>query len=213
MRLFSFVLLMVLAGCSGPREVEQDAPVTVRTVGALRDSLAAPAGGVRRAVAARRLGAAGVTPLADGAFTIGSELPGVGGFVPGRHPIGRPELVVLGSALDAATAPVVLEAARMLVTQSLAQNVPERTVLVAFWGADESAAQGVATLLRQPLWPRSAVRAVVVVGDALGDDAAVGVSVRSVSAEGAAPEAVARVVAAVLDAATFRPPVPADSTR
>ncbi len=207
------LVLVLLAGCAVPQEVAQTAPVTARTVQAIRDSIAsARSEPARRAVAARRLAAAGVTPLAGGAFNVGPAAPEVGGFVPGRHALGRPELVVLGSALDASTAPVVLEAARVLVARSLVANVPERTVMVAFWDGRQPAARGAASVVGLPLWPRPSVRAVVVVGESLPALSVEGVPALTVSLGDAGPEAVARVVAAALEAATYRSPIPADST-
>jgi hypothetical protein len=206
-----------LAGCFAsasrfppPAEVAPDA----EAVEALADSLAgAPSPAARRAVAARRLAAAGVTPLAGGVpgagpgggtFQAGLAVPLVGGFVPGGRPVARDALVVVGASLEGPAAPAVLEAARVLVARSLWETTPERTVEVVFWSGD--ARDGAAGALRLPLWPRDAVRAVLVVGDDVGAEVE-GVPAFSLAAPGPADAALAaRVVRRVLELAEHADP-------
>jgi len=85
-------------------------------------------------------------------------------LIPGRHPLGRPELVVLGTSFGGPGAPAVLEAARVLVERSTWTLVPERTVEVVLWTSRWDDRQAVGQVLRAPIWPREAIRAVLVVG-------------------------------------------------
>lgn len=220
MRVALSLALVAIVGCSASGEVPRTAPVTARTVGLVRDSLVtAPTEAARRAVAARRLAAAGLTPLAGGtpraARDFGTDPEGsvVGGYVPGRHPLGRSQLVVLGSPLDEASAPVVLEAARVLVARSEVQNVPERTVQIALWDGRRPDREGIASAFDLALWPREAIVSVVAVGDEAGLIDVQGVPVVVLLPTSDAPVLVDRVVSAVLAAATYQPPVVADSTR
>lgn len=143
-------------------------------VEALADSLAeAPSSAARRAVVVRRLAAAGFTPLAggvqrDGRYLVGVGTPYVGGFVPGRQPVVRDELVLVGTSLDGPAAPAVLEAGRVLVARSMWETTPGRTVEFVFWSGRTPAREGVAGALRLPTWPRDAVVAVLLVGDDVG---------------------------------------------
>lgn len=222
MRFVLVLTLLGVAGCATADDVRREGPATTETVGAVEESLRlAPSVAERQAAAVRYLAAVGVTPLADGSFNVARPLgadgmfgsgalpPHVGGFVPGRDPLGRAELVVLGARLDGASAAIVLEAARVLVARS-PENVPERTVLVALWDSRQSDADGLAAVLRGPLWPRSSVAAAVVVGAERAARADLPITVLTPDVD--RPGAVARTVAAVVEAAAYRSFSP-DSTR
>ena len=220
-------LLAVGAGCASVQDLTQTQPVTAETLALVRDSLRAGApGAARRAAAVRRLAAAGVTPFADGTFDGGRppnrdglyQLDGgpggaevVGGFVPGRHPLGRSRLVVLGASSDETSASAVLEASRVLVARSLVENVPDQTVLVTLWDGRASNEAGVASALALPVWPRTAVTSVVVVGAT--DGVVDGVPVRGIRSDGDPVALVEQIVASVVEAAAYVPPVYADSTQ
>ena len=164
----------------------------------------------------RALAEAGLTPLADGrpndaeepdaaAFT--APTSGLlGGFVPGRQPLLRPELVVLVAPADGPLAAAVLEAGRLLVIRSMTENEPGRTVLVAL----TSGAEGPSAAVRLPVWPADAIREVLVVGegpelpDSLG-----GAVVRPVSVGPTLAATATRAVRAALNAAVR--PVAIDS--
>lgn len=149
--------LLVVGGCAASADLTRTEPVTAATLALVADSLAVASGG-RRAAAARRLAVAGVTPLADGGFTWG---PVVGGYLPGRHALGRPQLVVVGAPLGSADVPALLEAVRGIAGRS-EENLPERTILVALW--DASRGGSLASAVGPPLWPREAVVSVVTLG-------------------------------------------------
>ncbi|WP_420454525.1 hypothetical protein [Rubrivirga sp.] len=167
MRALLLASALAVSACAGPDPVPTgpDAPVSVRALAGLTDSLAAARSTTpRRAFLRRQLVRAGVTPFGDGGLVARYQtdlgVPVVGGFVPGRSPLGRSELVVLGTRADGPATAAVLEAARVLVERSLWTSQPERTVEVAFW----SAGDGVRQVIRSSLWPRAAVRAVVMAG-------------------------------------------------
>ncbi|PAP77509.1 hypothetical protein [Rubrivirga marina] len=159
---------LTAAGCAGADEAAHFGPEAVpsaRAVAALTDTLAeARSTTPRRAAIRRALVRAGVTPFGDGRlqarFQTDLGIPLVGGFIPGRHPLGRAELVVLGTRVDGGAVPAVIEAAHVLVQRSQYATVPERTVEVAFWPGGD----GVRQVLRSSLWPRDQIRAFVVAG-------------------------------------------------
>ena len=161
----------------------------------------------RRAALRRALVRAGVSPFGDGRleaeYQTSLGVPLVGGYVPGRHPTGRTDLVVLGTRVDGAGVPAVLEAARVLAERSQWANVPERSVEVAFWPAGD----GVRQVLRSSLWPREAIRAVVVAG---GEGAATvdGVPVTRLPLGGDAVALAAALVDSTLALARVPPPPP-----
>ncbi len=167
MRVLLLASALAVSACAGPDPLPSGPAVTVspRALVGLADSLAAAQSTTpRRAFLRRELVRAGVTPFGDGGLvaTYQTDLgvPVVGGFVPGRSPLGRSELVIVGTRADGPAAAAVLEAARVLVERSLWTSQPERTVEVAFW----SAGDGIRQVIRSSLWPSGAVRAVVMVG-------------------------------------------------
>ena len=127
--------------------------------------------------------------------------------MPGRHPLARADLVVVGTSLDGPGAPALLEAARVLVERSQWATVPERTVLVALWTGRWADRRGVAETLAAPVWSRGAVRAVLVVGDgpAGGVDT---LAVETLAPGGGGPGLAAALVERVA-ALAARPPRPA----
>jgi hypothetical protein len=124
----------------------------------------APSDSARYAVAVNLFTAAGLTPLAGERFTYRRLSPVVAGFVPGRTPGERDTLVVVAGDLSGPSAGAVVEAARLLAETAARNEGPERTVLVALWGATGSPQEGLADVLAFPLWPAGAVRGVLVVG-------------------------------------------------
>ena len=107
----------------------------------------------------------GLTPFAGGAapsdarrYALGAPDSLVGGFIPGRHPIARGELVTVRTSLRDGAAVDLLEASRILVQRSQVENVPGRSLLIAFSSGDRvprAPAQGV----ENALWASSKVRA------------------------------------------------------
>ena len=207
-------VVCVLSGClassgavSPPEAVRPDP----EAVAVLADSLAVADAAGRRAVAARALRRAGVTPLAGGLFTRGVGVPVVAGFVPGRVPGKASSLVVVAADLgDPAAAAAAVEAARVLVGLSLVRPVPERTVQVALW-SDPDPRGGLGAVLRSPLWPRDAVASVVAVGDRPTlPDSLGGVPVTAIAAD--RPALADRIVEAALaraaEPSVVPPPAP-----
>ena len=101
----------------------------------------------------------GLTPLAGGAapfdarrYALGPQETWLGGFIPGRHPVLRSELVLVRAASEDLAAGRLLEAARVLVERSQTENLPGRSVLVAFY-ADST------QRLARSLWPAASVHA------------------------------------------------------
>lgn len=171
MRIATLVLaLAALASCSGPRDLTPTGPSarpSARHVAALADSLAEVASTTpRRAFLERALRRSGVTPLRDGVgrshYQVDLGVPIVGGFIPGHHPVGRTDLVVVGTRLDGPGVAALLEAVAVLTERSRWTAQPERSLHVAFWPAGDGVRQAVLT----PLWSRDAIRAVVLVGPA-----------------------------------------------
>lgn len=107
----------------------------------------------RRAVAVRLLAESDVTALTRDRYTL--EAPTatapvlVGGFIPGRVPGRRAELVVVGTALGGRAASALLDAAMALAAQARYGQEPERSVLVAFWPRGS----GPRDVLALPIWP------------------------------------------------------------
>ncbi len=161
---------LAVAACSGSEAALPSGPsasVSPRAVASLADSLAANRSTTaRRAFLKRSLVRSGLTPFGDGRldpqFQTDLGVPVVGGYVPGRHPVGRPELVIVGTRVDGPGVASLLEAVRVLVERSEWVSQPERSVEVAFWPAGDGVRQGV----RASLWSRSQIRAVVTVGGA-----------------------------------------------
>lgn len=119
----------------------------------------------RAAAAAERLADAGATPLGDGRVRpqpddVWAWRGAVAGFVPGRDPVRRSELVTVAAPLDAPEAAALIEAARRVVALA-AHGSPHRSVLVALWRDDP------AEIGRMPVWPDS-LRAPVVTLEAVG---------------------------------------------
>lgn len=169
MRIAALILtLAALAACSGPRDLPPAGPSarpSARHVAALADSLAEAASTTpRRAFLERSLRRYGVTPLRDGVgrsrYQVDLGVPIVGGFIPGHHPVGRTDLVVVGTRLDGAGVASLLEAVAVLAERSRWTSQPERSLQVSFWPAGD----GVRQALRSSLWPRDAIRAVVMIG-------------------------------------------------
>lgn len=211
MRTLLSVLAAALLGvaCATPsRPADRLRRVDLRRVEAVGDSLAKAASGAeRQAVFVHALAASGLTPLAAGSFTTGLAPGIVGGLVPGRQPVARPTLVVVGTSAEDPAAPLVLEAARLLVVRSLYETVPERTVLVAFWDGG-AAPRGVEAVLQTPLWPRDRIAGAVVVGEEREGVSDVPVVSLPVEAGDRGAE-VLRLVAAFVEAAQV--PAPPDT--
>ena len=108
----------------------------------------------------------GVTPFAGGAapndvrrYALGAPDSLVGGFVPGRHPIARGELVTVRAAAQDAAAIDLLEASRVLVERSKVENVPSRSLLVAFHAPSGADSRRLAQGTESALWASSRVHA------------------------------------------------------
>ena len=163
-------LAVAASGCSGsePTATGPTAAPSARLLAATSDSLGAAGPAARQALARRLLQGSGVTPLADMGrrraanprFTVGSTTL-VAGLVPGRYPLARDELVIVGTSLDGPQAGPVVEAMRVLAERSQWAVVPERTVMVALWTGPDGAREA----LNSGVWPRSEVRAVLTVGE------------------------------------------------
>ena len=165
-------LAAALSACGLTRGPQTLAERTARTAERLA---AAPSPDARRAVAVALFAEAGLTPVAGlraetGArFEVGSLAPGalVAGLVPGRRAGRRDTLVVLAAALGGPHAATLVEAARLLVTHADSRgDAPERSVLVALWPAGAARAEGLMAVRAFPLWPRGAVRVLLVAEDA-----------------------------------------------
>ncbi|WP_412068249.1 hypothetical protein [Rubrivirga sp. IMCC43871] len=214
MRLATLILALVAAGCAGPSPLPTgpDAPVSARAVAATADSLAT---GDRAAALGRALARAGITPFGDYSlrtespqFVVGTP-PMLGGYIPGEHPVGRPELVVVAVSMASDAVPAVVEAMRVVVERSHWGGTPDRTVLVAFWtGARGS--DGLRQPLSAGLWPRALVRSLVTVGTA--PDSLAGLPVVSVpDADG--PALAVALVDAITRTARYTAPPDTLSTR
>ncbi len=163
--------LVLLAGCTGASPALPTGPDVVpsaRALAAVTDSLTTAATPLeRRHRVVRALVRYGLTPLAglggyeDTPPRYGADGPVLAGLIPGRHPLARPELVIVGAEVNGPHAAAVLETARVLVERSEWANVPERTVMVALWTGD----RGPESALRLGIWPRDQVRAVIAVGE------------------------------------------------
>ncbi len=199
---YTLLLLATLAvgagGCSAsdlPTATGPAAAPSARRLAATADSLAAvPSGPARRALAQRLLKRSGVTPLADMGrqraanprFAVDAA-SSVAGFVPGRYPLARDELVVVGTSLGGPHVAPLVEAMRVLAERSRWAVVPERTVMVALWSGPD----GARGALTSGVWPRQNVRAVLTVGEA----AAVPDSLTAVAIPAASPATVAERLA------------------
>ena len=107
MRALLLVSALTVSACAGPDALPSgpEAPVSPRLLAGLADSLgAARSTTPRRAFLRRQLVRDGVTPFGDGwlvaRYQTDLGAPLVGGFVPGGSPLGRSELVVLGTRAD-----------------------------------------------------------------------------------------------------------------
>lgn len=167
---FLLAALATLAACTGADPALPTGPDVVpsaRALAVVRDSLAtAPTPERRRARIVRAMQRAGITPLADlgrqDALNSRFEVDGViAGLIPGRHPLARTELVVVGTEVGGPDVAAVLEVARVLVERSQWATVPERTVMVALWDGP----RGAERVLNLGVWPRASVRAVIQVGE------------------------------------------------
>lgn len=103
------------------------------------------------------------------------------GFVSGKHPVHKHDLIIVCADLDAigpfaglrvrdtehfgmGTA-ALLEVMRNMGHISRFYNVPERSVLVAVWSGARQGHRGMQAFLRVPPWPLDRVAAVVYVGN------------------------------------------------
>lgn len=210
MRAVLLCLLLAAAGCATPASpAERSRRVDERRVRALADSLGGAAGAARLRVAERALAGSGVTPLADRSYRLGLGAA-VGGFVPGRQPVARPALVVVGVPAGSPRAPAVLEAARLVAVRSAWELLPERTVLFVVWDEPPSQVALEATL-QTPLWTRDRIAAVLLAGaPGPAPEAVSGVPLRVVPPGSGDAADVLRLVDAIVEAA--RPvPVPPDT--
>lgn len=159
--------LFLIAGCGVLRPADPialgqpDLSRIERVEKALRSAEDARA---RQLVAEEALAALGATPLAGGAAPFDERRyrlgEGIGGFIPGRHPVLRTELVVVRADVEDAGLAVVVEAARVLVERTRTENVPGRSLLFVL------APDPVDTPLPW-LWPASRVHARI---ELAGDD-------------------------------------------
>ena len=175
LRSAALVVLAAVVGCAGSGLAPTTGPDAVpsqRLMASTADSLAGATGyAARRALTERLLARFGVTPLGDMGrqraanprFAVEAgrtRAPLVGGLLPGRNPVARPELVIIGASLDGPDVGPLLEAARVMAERSEWAVVPERTVMVALWSGPD----GVRDALSSGVWPQANVRAVLVVG-------------------------------------------------
>ena len=211
------VLALAAAGCGLLRSAPSDAERLAETARRLAE---APTDSARTAVAVALLREAGLTPVAGDRFEYG--LPGAGrvvaGFVPGRAPLARDTLVVVAASIAGADAAVLAEAARRLVEAADQTGAdPGRSVLVALWSTDFGPALVPGEVLAFPLWPRGAVRQILLVGGPPTDAGTVSASgvpaevVSSGPVEPLTPERLAtRIVAAARATAAYgQPAIPA----
>lgn len=182
-------LAVPTAGCGLLRSPPSAAERLAATARRLAE---APTDSARATVAVALFEEAGLTPLAGDRFAYGpsDDVSGTGrvvaGFVPGRAPGARDTLVVVAASIGGADAAVLIEAARLLAeTADRVGADPGRSVLVALWRPGVEPAQGLSDVLAFPLWPRGAVRRVLVVGDAPTDGGLV--SAFGVPAEAVSP--------------------------
>ncbi len=167
------ILLAGIAGCAAPRDAAAYGPAarpSALSYEATVDSLeAATSSSERLAVTARALARAGLTPVAlpllstpESRFTLPTPTGRLAvGLIPGRSPILRPELVVVGIDVDSPHVAAVLEAARTLVERSNWISVPDRSVQVVLWSSPSSRRRALAG----SLWASDAIWAVLEVGD------------------------------------------------
>lgn len=156
MRFLALALLAALAGC-----------VTSAPPG-LTEWPTLDADG-RRAVALRLLADGPVTALTGTQYEVsappsragGAPAPLIGGFVPGRVPGLRTELVIVGGSLDGPEAPILIEAIEHIAREARTRLRPERTVLLALWRGQRSGPSGLEDMLAVPLWPAAQRRAVL----------------------------------------------------
>lgn len=215
MRIVSLLaVLATLAACTGAEPALPTGPDVVPSayaLAAITDSLSgATTPASRRETVVRAFVRYGLTPLADlgrrDALNprFGVEGPALAAFIPGRHPLARPDLVIVGTDIDGPHAAPLLEAARVLVERSGWATVPERTVMVALW----SRTRGAEDALRLGVWPRANVRAVIQIGET-------GASVQGIPDIRILPGADALgLTQSILDATILqaRRPAPADTT-
>ncbi len=99
------------------------------------------------------------------------------GFVAGKDPVLRNELVIIGADLDVIALPgssllfdgahlgegvaALLELARLYSTLATYWPLPRRTLLFAVWSGARQGHQGLRAYLRQPLWDPDATRRIV----------------------------------------------------
>ncbi|GAB5534738.1 MAG: hypothetical protein Rubg2KO_09870 [Rubricoccaceae bacterium] len=156
------LLVIGVAGCGllrpGPEVlIGQPSSARIERVGEELFDAITPAD--RRLAISETLATHGLTPLAGGAapfdarrYALGLDTTWLGGFIPGRHPVLRSELVVARVGLEDSSAVILLEAARVLVERSKTKNVPGRSLLVVL---SPDASRGVA----RSLWPAASVHA------------------------------------------------------
>ena len=185
--LFGLALLLLITGCRAA-----PVPDTALSTSAIErhldrlstgqsplDSLAA----ARRAeYASARLGAAGVQPVARGSFYVrhGPQAHGpagaspdpsrshIVGYISGRNPRYRSELVLVTGDLDRPAAAAILEAARLLVHEASMYIVPEASVGFALWSPPNTGSAGVADFLGRPTWALDGIRSVIHVATDMG---------------------------------------------
>lgn len=178
-------------------------------------------GAERREVAIRLLRESAVTAFTGSQYEVtapaaradGELAPIVGGFVPGRVPARRTELVIVGGSLDGPEAPILIEAVQRIARDAQTRLVPERTVLLALWRGRRSGPSGLQDMLDVPLWPAAKRRAVLDASGLVARDRDVDLGplpVISILDPGAQPRqaAIDAVVRAVLAAAAAPEPVP-----
>ena len=204
----ALLALVLVAGCATPRDPGATGPQarpSAPSYGATADSLeAAPSSLARLAVAARSFARQGLTPVAapllstaESRFTLATaDGPLAVGIVPGRDPLLRPELVLVGVDVESPQAPAVLEAARVLVERARWSNEPARSVEVVLWAGPSSRRRA----LGAPVWRAGSVHAVLEVMGEIWDEPLVDDGVNVVSGPPGLDLA-GRVLARVLEVA------------
>ena len=159
----------LVAGCAlfqpplSPDVTQPDAALMEDARARLADARTVPA---RRLALVDLLASIGMTPFAGGAapndvrrYAMGAPDSLVGGFIPGRHPIARGELVTVRAEIRDASALDLLEASRILVERSKVENLPSRSLLVAFHATNASDPRQLAQGIEAALWASSKVHA------------------------------------------------------
>ncbi|MEM1114920.1 MAG: hypothetical protein AAGJ11_00320 [Bacteroidota bacterium] len=204
MRTLLLALTLGAAGCLTPvsppdRIVRLDAA----RVTSVRTALASASGPAGQGVIVRQFADAGLTPLADGSFRAGPDGALAAGLVPGRNPVARSSLVIVGAAASHPEAATLLEVARLLAGRSRYEVAPERSVLFALWDNSIEASQAIGAVRRSSVWPEDLVTDVLIVGE-------VPPTLSATPLDVAGPASVEAAVAQIVEAAR-RPRLEADS--